>query len=85
MSSVLLLRSVVGIGLSKEHVHPDDFVGWKEDSWGYHGDDGNFHTAGHHEPYGPYYGAGDVVGCGYDRQSQSIFFTVNGEKQSESP
>ena len=49
-------------------------------SWGYHGDNGNSYTEkGFGAEYGPTYGGGDVIGCGYNALNKSIFFTKNGE------
>jgi hypothetical protein len=54
--------------------------GWKELSWGYHGDDGHvFHNSGFKSrAYGPSFGEGDTIGCGMRDDGQSIFFTKNG-------
>ena len=54
--------------------------GWDRHSYGYHGDDGAmFHGTGvGSRPFGPSFGAGDVVGCGLDYRDGSILFTRNG-------
>jgi len=61
--------------------------GWDVNSFGYHGDDGNFFhgRARSGTPSGPTFGTGDTVGCGLmyppltGNCSGSIFFTKNGE------
>ena len=54
--------------------------GWKQNSWGYHGDNGNaYNEKGYGTEYGPTYGDGDIIGCGYNALNKSIFFTKNGE------
>lgn len=69
--------------------------GWDRESWGYHGDDGESFGLRDcnkrwkslrvlsHLPYGPTYGAGDVVGCGIDFATQTAFFTKNGTHLGE--
>ncbi|CAG5098045.1 Oidioi.mRNA.OKI2018_I69.XSR.g15346.t1.cds [Oikopleura dioica] len=53
--------------------------GWDQDSFGYHGDDGNaFSKSAHGQKYGPIYGSGDVVGCCINMVNRTIFFTKNG-------
>eukprot|EP00471_Norrisiella_sphaerica_P002822 CAMPEP_0184477920 /NCGR_PEP_ID=MMETSP0113_2-20130426/56_1 /TAXON_ID=91329 /ORGANISM="Norrisiella sphaerica, Strain BC52" /LENGTH=591 /DNA_ID=CAMNT_0026855527 /DNA_START=531 /DNA_END=2306 /DNA_ORIENTATION=+ len=53
--------------------------GWDENSFGYHGDDGNiFHSSGVGDMYGSSFGPGDIVGCGINYFNKSIFFTKNG-------
>lgn len=53
-------------------------VGWEENSWGYHGDDGNSFHDGDPTRYGPLFTTGDVVGCGVDIAQGKAFFTKNG-------
>ncbi|ORX46936.1 hypothetical protein BCR36DRAFT_413878 [Piromyces finnis] len=58
----------------------DIMPGWKINSWGYHGDNGNsYNEKGFGTEYGPTYGGGDIIGCGYSAINKSIFFTKNGE------
>ena len=49
---------------------------------GYHGDNGlvysNSITTKKGESYGPTFGKGDVIGCGIDFESNTVFFTKNG-------
>lgn len=54
--------------------------GWSPWSYGYHSDDGTlFHNTGTRStPYGPKFGAGDVIGCGINYYNQTVFFTLNG-------
>ena len=74
--------SVFGIGVCTPHVPLDEGMpGWSIKSWGYHGDDGKLYSYPRKsDEYGPKYGAGDVVGCGFDQASGMIFFTKNGER-----
>lgn len=53
--------------------------GWDPVSYGYHGDDGCFFAAsGKGRDYGPKFTTGDIVGCGINFISRTIFFTKNG-------
>lgn len=67
----------------------DQMPGWagKRPVWGYHGDDGKlyaYNAAGKQlEDYKPWT-YGQVVGCGIDFEEKSIFYTVDGERLSES-
>lgn len=53
-------------------------------SWGYHGDDGNkfehVNISGVGILYGETYGPGDVVGCGVDFTTETIYYTKNGTR-----
>ena len=72
----------VAIGLSTLSFNPrNKMPGWCQNSFGYHGDDGGiFHGHGDMlRRYGPSFGPGDTVGCGFDYSSRKIFFCKNGE------
>jgi Ran-binding protein 9/10 len=85
---IRMISSLVAIGLCKSESRNTGMPGWSRGSWAYHGDDGNiFAEMGTGSSYGPTYSTGDVVGCGIDLQSGTIFFTKNGEhlgKRSDS-
>jgi ankyrin repeat protein len=75
---LITVARIVGLGLTNGPLrYFERMPGWDEDTWGYHGDDGDkFHSsgssAGHIETYGP----GDTVGCGVI--DGRLFFTKNG-------
>jgi len=76
-----LLPECVAVGLSSAHFNAVcRLPGWDAESFGYHGDDGClFHGKGVQiSEYGPNFGVGDIVGCGINYKSRSIFFTLNG-------
>lgn len=52
--------------------------GWVRNSFGYHSDDGNAFTCGRPFKYGPIYGPGNTVGCGWDLEKKIIFYTLDG-------
>lgn len=70
----------VGIGLAVRNrfVVSTQMPGWTEHSYGYHGDDGRKFGTGDSMGTWPLYSSGDVVGCGFDSNRQTIFFTLNG-------
>ncbi|KAJ9662205.1 hypothetical protein H2198_001556 [Neophaeococcomyces mojaviensis] len=61
-------------------VGPDCIIG-NPGSWGYHGDDGMKYDQNGEQGilYGPKYGAGDIIGCGVNFITNSVFFTKNGQ------
>ncbi|OAA42539.1 Concanavalin A-like lectin/glucanase [Cordyceps fumosorosea ARSEF 2679] len=71
----------IGIGFSTTSASTARPVGWEPESWGYHADDGRC-FAGNNvgRPFGPKFGAGDVVGCGVNFRDRTAFFTRNGLK-----
>jgi len=54
-----------------------ELPGKRADSWAYH-NDGRVYPGG--QNYGPTYGAGDVIGCGWDWRHGIVFFTKNGTR-----
>ena len=71
--------SLVAIGICKNRSKQTGMPGWSHGSWGYHGDDGKKFESGIGSTYGPVYGTGDVIGCGIDWKTESVFYTKNGE------
>lgn len=53
--------------------------GWEDHSYGYHGDDGRKFGAGNSPETWPLFEQNDVIGCGFDFDRRSIFYTRNGE------
>jgi len=54
-------------------------IGWENNSWGYHGDDGKFYyCSGKGKPYGPLFTTGDTIGCCFNFINNMIFYTKNG-------
>eukprot|EP01130_Rhizamoeba_saxonica_P003814 TRINITY_DN1581_c0_g1_i2.p1 TRINITY_DN1581_c0_g1~~TRINITY_DN1581_c0_g1_i2.p1 ORF type:complete len:564 (+),score=102.85 TRINITY_DN1581_c0_g1_i2:41-1693(+) len=69
----------VGVGIGK-YGYYEGHPGWKNGTWGYHGDDGNyFNGHGFGYRWGPLYTTGDIIGCGVDWNTNALFFTKNGE------
>ncbi|CDH60069.1 ran-binding protein 10-like [Lichtheimia corymbifera JMRC:FSU:9682] len=68
----------IGIGFCHRENNLDILPGWEDNSWGYHGDDGNSFHDGDPTRYGPLFTTGDVVGCGVDIAQGKAFFTKNG-------
>ncbi|EGN92672.1 hypothetical protein SERLA73DRAFT_116956 [Serpula lacrymans var. lacrymans S7.3] len=69
----------ISIGFMGRDVKVSRLPGWEKNSWGYHGDDGSsFAAEGRGTPYGPEFGAGDVIGCGIDFCQNRAFYTKNG-------
>ncbi|KAG1749624.1 uncharacterized protein EDB91DRAFT_1108746 [Suillus paluster] len=69
----------ISVGLVSRDFKPSRLPGWEKNSWGYHGDDGSsFAAEKTGTPYGPQFGAGDVIGCGLDFSQNRAFYTKNG-------
>lgn len=72
----------IGIGLAPNDHEEDQQPGWKSNSFGYHGDDGNKYWSEKgcckNDRFGPSFSTGDVIGCGINNVTRSLFFTKNG-------
>ncbi|KAI1745068.1 concanavalin A-like lectin/glucanase domain-containing protein [Xylaria scruposa] len=54
--------------------------GWEQESWGYHGDDGDIYSGGNvgKKYKDTTFSAGDIIGCGVNFRTGQAFFTKNG-------
>ena len=69
----------MGIGMSCAGVNLNRLPGWERNSYGYHADDGCVYcSSATGQSYATTFTTGDVVGCGLNLVSRSIFFTKNG-------
>mmetsp|Transcript_28567 Transcript_28567/g.53740 ORF Transcript_28567/g.53740 Transcript_28567/m.53740 type:complete len:315 (-) Transcript_28567:167-1111(-) len=80
-SSTKWSEACISIGLAtKNYPMNDSMPGWKPNSFGYHSDDGStFGNCVRQASYGPTFGVGDVVGCGLDYETRTLFYTLNGK------
>ena len=74
----------IGVGLCVKDSFSlkNEMPGWnrdRPDSYGYHGDDGRKFGPRATGGTWPVWKNGDVVGCGVDYETSTIFFTLNGE------
>ncbi|KAK9476700.1 concanavalin A-like lectin/glucanase domain-containing protein [Lipomyces japonicus] len=69
----------IGIGFCGPKVALNKMPGWVQESWGYHGDDGNsFACQNTGKLYGPQFSTRDVIGCGVNFRNGTAFYTKNG-------
>ncbi|KAI0107157.1 ran-binding protein [Nemania sp. FL0031] len=72
--------TTVCVGFVTKNVSLARPPGWEQESWGYHGDDGDVYTGsnvGKKYRDAPF-AAGDVIGCGVNFRTGHAFFTKNG-------
>jgi hypothetical protein len=79
----LYIHSCIDVGIFSSGSMVRGTLGWSGGSWAYRGNDGRKFYNGTGAIYGPKYSTGDVVGCGVDFQTGSVFFTINGENLGE--
>ncbi|CAG8583693.1 13724_t:CDS:2 [Dentiscutata heterogama] len=73
--------NTIAIGLTTTPYPYFRLPGYHENSVAYHSDDGRKFRSDPHggEEYGPRWGKGDTIGCGYKPGTGEVFFTKNGE------
>jgi hypothetical protein len=78
-----------GVGLSRQDVVAEGMVGWSKGSWGYHSDDGRIYSENSYTEraleYGQPFGNKDIIGCGVDLKTWSVFWTKNGKHLGKKP
>lgn len=70
---------LLSIGFCTDQADLKRLPGLEQHSWGYHSDDGKAGAC--QKPgsdYGPVFGRNDIIGCGIDFTTRSIFYTKNG-------
>ncbi|CAM9656017.1 unnamed protein product, partial [Choristocarpus tenellus] len=73
-------KTMIGVGLADQDHFPatKHMPGWIDHSYGYHGDDGRKFGPGSTEGTWDKWQDGDVIGCGFDCQRSTIWYTRNG-------
>ncbi|GAP84651.1 putative ran-binding protein [Rosellinia necatrix] len=73
--------ATVCVGFAAKNVSLARPPGWDQESWGYHGDDGELYSGGNvGKKYNETtFSAGDIVGCGVNFRTGQAFFTKNGK------
>ena len=72
-------KACLGIGLCQAGYPSHMLPGWRQGSWGFHGDNGAVYRADQPgKEYADKWRVGDVVGCGLRLTQRELFFTLNG-------
>ena len=72
-------KACLGIGLCQSGYSSHMMPGWRQGSWGFHGDNGAVYRADQSgKEYAEKWNVGDVVGCGLRLSQRELFFTLNG-------
>ena len=75
----IIFYSVIAIGFAHKDTSLSVLPGTNHISYAYHGNGLKFDGSAYGKQYGPKFTAKDIVGCGFDLISRSIFYTKNGE------
>lgn len=68
----------ISVGFCRDGAQLSKLPGSEGYSWGYHSQDGKRFDCTSPNNAGPTFGAGDIVGCGLNFATSSIFYTKNG-------
>jgi len=70
-------QSICGVGWSPQG-RTERFPGWDNNTMGFHGDSGEVFFDTNAEDFAEPFAQGDVIGCGFDPNTNRAFFTRNG-------
>jgi len=71
----------MSIGFGTKNINYKSQVGWSQNSWGFHSDDGKYVNKNNQINFGPPWKTGDIVGTGLIYESPNVyklFLTING-------
>lgn len=68
----------IEIGIATDELNYTKNVGYEENCIGYRGNNGKLYEQNYGRAYGATFGKDDVVGCGFNLQTNNVFFTKNG-------
>ncbi|KAG0355407.1 hypothetical protein BGZ54_001173, partial [Gamsiella multidivaricata] len=73
--------SAISVGIASKSLRKNCQVGWDLNSWGYHSNDGCLYFGNGKQTieFADKYHEEDVVGCGVNFLSGTVFFTLNGD------
>ncbi|KAK2803455.1 hypothetical protein FQN51_003562 [Onygenales sp. PD_10] len=81
---------IIGLGLADDRATRYIIPGWRDGTWGYHGDDGGIYAESGwgivpNDDYGSNgkYSKGDVIGIGINLNRGSAYTTLNGKRKSD--
>ncbi|KAI8907968.1 hypothetical protein EDD86DRAFT_208631 [Gorgonomyces haynaldii] len=71
----------LSVGVCLRPYSPFHHIGWNYNSIALHSDDGRIYHNAHQlgQQFSEPFGAGTILGCGYDPTTKELYFTINGE------